>query len=51
MVDTRNLQWVTRLAESRGAKVILTGDPKQLDSVSGAGGMLGYATGTTSARG
>lgn len=43
MVDTRNLQWVTRLAESRGAKVILTGDPKQLDSVSGAGGMLGYA--------
>ena len=42
MVDTRNLQWVTRLAESRGAKVILTGDPKQLDSVSGAGGMLGY---------
>ena len=43
MVDTRNLQWVTKLAETRGAKVILTGDPKQLDSVSGAGGMLGYA--------
>ena len=43
MVDTRNLQWITRLAELRGAKVILTGDPKQLDSVSGAGGMLGYA--------
>lgn len=43
MVDTRNLQWITRLAELNGAKVILTGDPKQLDSVSGAGGMLGYA--------
>ena len=43
MVDSRNLQWITRLAEMRGAKVLLTGDPKQLDSVSGAGGMLGYA--------
>ena len=36
MVDSRNLQWITRLAEMRGAKVLLTGDPKQLDSVSGA---------------
>ena len=43
MTDTRNLQWITKLAELHGAKVILTGDPKQLDSVSGAGGMLGYA--------
>ena len=43
MVDTRNLQWVTRLAELRGAKVVLTGDPKQLDSVSGAHGLLGWA--------
>lgn len=43
MVDTRYLQQVTRMARSCGAKVILTGDPKQLDSVSGAGGMLGYA--------
>lgn len=43
MVDTRNLQWITRLASLVGAKVLLTGDPKQLDSVSGAGGMLGYA--------
>ncbi len=43
MVDTRYLQQVTRMAELRGAKVILTGDPRQLDSVSGAGGMLGYA--------
>lgn len=43
MTDTRLLQWITKLAEFHGAKVILTGDPKQLDSVSGAGGMLGYA--------
>lgn len=43
MVDTRYLRQVTRMAERHGAKVILTGDPKQLDSVSGAGGMLGYA--------
>ena len=38
MTDTRLLQWITKLAEFHGAKVILTGDPKQLDSVSGAGG-------------
>lgn len=43
MVDTRYLRRVTRMAERHGAKVVLTGDPKQLDSVSGAGGMLGYA--------
>lgn len=43
MVDTRNMARITRMAEQAGAKVILTGDPEQLDSVSGAGGMLGWA--------
>lgn len=49
MTDTRLLQWITKLAEFHGAKVILTGDPKQLDSVSGAGGMLATPTGTGNA--
>lgn len=43
MVDTRLMARITSMAEQVGAKIILTGDPEQLDSVSGAGGMLGYA--------
>lgn len=43
MVDTRVLARITGLAAQAGAKIIMTGDPKQLDSVSGAGGMLGWA--------
>lgn len=42
MVDTRHMAQVSRMAELMGAKVTLTGDPLQLDSVSGAGGMLGW---------
>lgn len=42
MVDTRHMAQVSRMAELMGSKVTLTGDPLQLDSVSGAGGMLGW---------
>ncbi len=43
MVDTRLMARITSMAEQAGAKIILTGDPEQLDSVSGAAGMLGWA--------
>lgn len=42
MVDTRHMAQISRMAELMGAKVTLTGDPLQLDSVSGVGGMLGW---------
>lgn len=43
MVDTRDIAWLARMAREAGARLLLTGDPDQLDSVSGAGGLLGWA--------
>lgn len=43
MVDTRLIARIADMAERAGARILMTGDPKQLDSVSGAGGLLGWA--------
>lgn len=43
MVDTRQLARIGALCERAGAHMVLTGDPRQLDAVSGAGGLLGWA--------
>ncbi len=40
MTSMRHYDILLRMAEARGAKVVITGDPYQLGAVSGAGGMM-----------
>lgn len=43
MVNTRDLHEIGRLCEQAGARLILSGDPKQLDAPEGPTGLLAWA--------
>ena len=42
MTSTRDLETIARLCEARNARLIMTGDPYQLDAPGEGGGFLGY---------